>query len=85
MLESAVHLMTNFLQYCVAEEPASTTLKIVQGLIIGLVVANGFMYCVAGKELAKPREMNNEILVMENRMQELKDEIVETENWIDRI
>lgn len=83
MLESAVHLMTNFLQYFVGEESASTTLKVVQGLIFGLVVANGAMYWIAGEELAKPRQMNVEILIIENKVQELRNEIVEMEKWME--
>lgn len=83
MLDNAIHFTTNLLQYFVAEEVSSSTLRIVQVLLAGLVVANGVIYWIAGNELATHRQLNIEILVLLNRVEELNNAIVEAEKWIE--
>lgn len=85
MLGSSIHFTTNLLEYIASEEAASSTFMIVQGLLVGLVIANGAMYWVAGKELGKPRRIKIEVLVLENRVDELRNAIVEAEKWIESI
>ncbi len=83
MLGSTIHFATNLLEYFSTEEVASPILKVVQGLLAGLVFANGVIYWIAGNVLWKPRKIKIEILVLENRIEESKATIVEAEEWIE--
>lgn len=83
MLGSSIHFTTNLLQHYAAEDVASLTLTMAQILLAGLVFANGVIYWIAGKELAKPRQINIEILVLLNRIDELESAIAEAAKWIE--
>lgn len=83
MLGSVIHFMTNLLEYFAVEGVASPILRIVQGMLAGLVLATAVLHWIAGRELTKPRQIKVDILVIQNRIEESKFTMDETEAWIE--